>query len=346
MLHVDTKYVRLISGRLRNFKQKNTNLWNFSCPFCGDSQTNKTKARGYVFVKGTSLLYRCHNCGVSTNAANLIKRVDPNLFKEYSLERFKESTVGNANNRSFAIDVPTTRFGKVQKQRVFEHAEWISQLPAGHFCLTYVQARKIPLKHYNKFMFTPNYEKFIKALVPDIEKDISNDARLVIPYYNQYDELIAVTGRALENASEKLRYVHVRMNDSKDKLIYGMDRVDLEKTVYIVEGQIDSLFLKNCIASGDSALGITANLFQAVNKILVFDNEPRNKEIVKLMQNAIKSDHNVVIWPETIEGKDINEMVMHGLDPAEIQSIIDSNTFRGLEAQLKFNYWKKVQNES
>jgi hypothetical protein len=60
------------------------------------------------------------------------------------------------------------------------------------------------------------------------------------------------------------------------------------------------------------------------------------------MENAIKSDHNVVIWPESIEGKDINEMVMRGMDPAEIQSIIDSNTFRGLEAQLKFNYWKKV----
>ncbi len=342
MLHVDTKYVRLISGRLRNFKQKNTNLWNFSCPFCGDSQRNKTKARGYVFAKDTSLLYRCHNCGVSTNVGNLIKQVDPTMFKEYSLERYKESATGHANNRSFAIDVPQTRFGKVQKQRVFEHAEWISQLPTGHFCLTYVGARKIPLKHYNKFMFTPNYEKFIKTLLPTIDKEISSDARLVIPYYNEFDELIAVTGRALENASERLRYVTVRMNDSKNKLIYGMDRVDLEKTVYIVEGQIDSLFLKNCIASGDSALGATANLFQAMNKILVFDNEPRNKEIVKLMENAIKSDHNVVIWPDYMPGKDINEMVMRGMDSLEIQSIIDSNTSRGLEAQLKFNYWKKV----
>ncbi len=342
MLHVDTKYVRLISGRLRNFKQKNTNLWNFSCPFCGDSQKNKTKARGYVFAKDTSLIYRCHNCGVSTNVGNLIKQVDPTMFKEYSLERYKESATGHANNRSFAIDVPQTRFGKVQKQRVFEHAEWISQLPTGHFCLTYVAARKIPLKHYNKFMFTPNYEKFIKDLLPTIDKEISSDARLVIPYYNEFDELIAVTGRALENASERLRYVTVRMNDSKNKLIYGMDRVDLEKTVYIVEGQIDSLFLKNCIASGDSALGATANLFQAMNKILVFDNEPRNKEIVKLMENAIKSDHNVVIWPDNMPGKDINEMVMRGMDPLEIQSIIDSNTSRGLQAQLKFNYWKKV----
>lgn len=342
MLHVDTKYVRLISARLRNFKQKNANLWNFSCPFCGDSQKNQLKARGYVFAKSNSLLYRCHNCGVSTNAANLIKRVDPELFKEYTLERFQESTTGNANNRSFAVDVPSPRFGKVQKQRVFEHAEWISQLPSGHFCLTYVAARKIPLKHYNKFMFTPNFKKFVEAIVPNLEKEISSDARLVIPYYNEYDELIAVTGRALENASEKLRYVHVRTNDSKDKLIYGMDRVDLEKKVYIVEGQIDSLFLKNCIASGDSALAATAKLIQAKEKVLVFDNEPRNKDIVKLIENAIKSDHNVVIWPDNIRGKDINDMVMQGIDPLEIQSIIDSNTSRGLEAQLKFNYWKKV----
>jgi hypothetical protein len=191
-------------------------------------------------------------------------------------------------------------------------------------------------------MFTPNYELFIKSLVPNIDKEISSDARLVIPYYNEFDELIAVTGRALESASERLRYVTVRMNDSNNKLIYGMDRIDSQKTVYIVEGQIDSLFLKNCIASGDSALSVTANLFQAVNKILVFDNEPRNKEIVKLMENAIKSDHNVVIWPDDIQGKDINEMVMKGMDPMEIQSIIDSNTSRSLEAQLKFNYWKKV----
>jgi transcription elongation factor Elf1 len=84
----DSKYVRLISSRLRNFKQKKDYLWNFSCPFCGDSQKNKTKARGYVFQKGNNLFYRCHNCGVSTNVGNLIKQVDDSLHKEYVLERY------------------------------------------------------------------------------------------------------------------------------------------------------------------------------------------------------------------------------------------------------------------
>ena len=159
---------------------------------------------------------------------------------------------------------------------------------------------------------------------------------------NEYDELIAITGRALQNADDRLRYVTVRMNDTTTKLVYGMDRVDKDRKVYIVEGQIDSLFLPNAIASGDSALGATSNLFQAKQKVLVFDNEPRNKEIVKLMQNAITSDHDIVIWPDNVVGKDINEMVMRGMDPLEIKDIIDSNTINGLAAQLKFNYWKKV----
>ena len=76
--------------------------------------------------------------------------------------------------------------------------------------------------------------------------------------------------------------------------------------------------------------------------ILIFDNEPRNKEIVKLMQDAIKLGHDVVIWPDMLKSKDINEMVMSGISSDEIEAIISSNTFKGLEAQAKFVFWKKV----
>jgi len=60
------------------------------------------------------------------------------------------------------------------------------------------------------------------------------------------------------------------------------------------------------------------------------------------MQDAIKLGHNVVIWPNTMNGKDINEMVMNGISVDEIESIISSNTFTGLEAQAKFTFWKKI----
>ena len=341
-LSIDTKYVRLISSRLRNFKQKNDNLFNFSCNFCGDSQKNKTKARGYVFEKAGGLFYRCHNCGISTNVANLIKHTDAALYQEYIMERYKSGESGNSNYQKPTFDIPQPKFDKVKKQTVFEYAESVSKLPSGHFCLTYVQKRKIPEKFYDRLYFTTNYEKFIKTLIPNCDKELTKDARLVIPFYDEYNELIAVTGRALESGNKTLRYVTVRTNDSTNKLLYGMDTVDLNQPVKIVEGQIDSLFLNNCVASGDGNLAIAAKNISCERKILIFDNEKRNKEILKMMQDAIKLGHDIVIWPDSIEPKDINEMIMSGISHNEIEEIISNNTFSGLESQTRFTFWKKI----
>jgi transcription elongation factor Elf1 len=339
---VESKYVRLISSRLRNFKQKNTNLWNFSCPICGDSQKNLSKARGYVFPKGNNLFYRCHNCGVSTSVGNLIKSVDESLYKEYVLERYKSGESGFSNFKSPTFDIPSPRFDKLDKQKVFEHAEWVDKLPSEHFCLVYCEKRQIPSNILNKLLFTPHYKQFCDSLIPNHGKQLLDDARLVIPFYDEYNELIAVSGRALETSDKTLRYVTIRTNESDKKLIYGMDRVNLKESVKVVEGPIDSLFLKNCVASGDANLIITADEISSDKKVLIFDNEPRNKEIVKMMQNAIRLQHNVVVWPNTIEGKDINEIILSGKSQYEIEEIISSNTFRDIEAQLKFNMWKKV----
>jgi len=341
MLHIDSKYIKLVSSRLRNFKQKDSYLWNFSCPICGDSRKNKLKARGYVFKKGNGLYYRCHNCGAGTNLGNLIKNVDPAVYREYALEKYKSGNTGD-RHASEAFDVPTTRFGKIERAKTFEHAEWLEKLPSGHFCLEYAAKRKIPSSFYDRLLFTSKYKEFCDNLVPNHGKKIVDDARLIIPFYDEHNELIAVSGRALESSEEKIRYVTIRTNDSNHKLIFGMERIDLNQPVKIVEGPIDSLFLKNCIASCDSSLLVTAKNISCERKILIFDNEPRNKEIVKLMQDEINSDQYVVIWPDKIAAKDINEMVMSGISPDEIENIISSNTFKGLEAQAKFTFWNKV----
>ena len=341
-LSIESKYIRLISSRLRNFKQKKDYLWNFSCPICGDSKKNLSKARGYVFQKGTNLFFNCHNCGVGTNLGNLIKQVDPSLHKEYVLERYKSGESGFSNFKSPAFDIPAPRFDKVAKEKHFEHAEWVSKLPSGHFCIVYCTNRRFLSTMIDTLLFTPNYKKFCDALVPNHGKEITADARLVIPFYDKYNTLIGVSGRALENSDYKLRYVTLRTNESQDKLIYGMDKVNTNELVKIVEGPLDSMFLTNCVGSGDSALIQTAKLIDAENKVLIFDNEPRNKEIVKLMDDAIKLGYNVVIWPDTMEQKDINEMVMAGFSPDEIERIISSNTFTGLRAQMKFISWKKI----
>jgi transcription elongation factor Elf1 len=339
---IDTKYLRLLSSRLRNFKQKGDNLFNFSCPYCGDSQKNKLKARGYVFQKSGGLFFKCHNCGVGTNVGNLIKHTDSTLFNEYTMERYKAGESGNANYSKPTFDIPAPRFDKIEKRKEFEHAEWLSNLPSGHFCLEYATKRQIPQKFYDKLLFTAEYERFITTLVPNHGKQLVNDARLVIPFYNEYNELIAVSGRALETNEKTLRYVTIRTNDSEDKLIYGMERINLNESVKIVEGPIDSLFLNNCLASGDANLAITAKLIKSEKKVLIFDNEKRNKQIVKMMQDAINLDYDVVIWPDNIQGKDINEMLMNEISTTEIERIISSNTFKGLEAKTRFTFWKKV----
>ena len=341
-IHIDLKYTNLLSHRFEKFARKDNYLFNVRCPLCGDSKKNKSKMRGYIYRKGNSLFYKCHNCNAGTNLGNLIKSIDANLHKEYVLERYKAGESGNSNFKDPAFDISPPRFDKVEKSKLFEHAEWCDKLPSGHFCLEYLQKRRIPEQWYSKLLFTQHYKQFCDALIPNHGKQLTDDARLVIPFYDGYNSLVAVSGRALETSDYKLRYVTLRTDDSKDKLIFGVDRMNIHEPVKIVEGPIDSLFLSNCIASGDANLSLTSKNISAGKKILIFDNEPRNKEIVKMIEVAIKSDNYVVIWPNTVKGKDINEMVMSGLTISEIEDIISSNTFSGLEAQAKFIFWKKV----
>jgi transcription elongation factor Elf1 len=341
-LSTDLKYLGMISHRLRNYKRKSDYVFNFSCNFCGDSKKNLLKARGYVYKKGNNLFYSCKNCGIGTSLGKLLENVDGSLYKEYVLERYKSGESGFSNFKEPTFNVPSPRFDKLDKPKIFEHAEFCSNLSSEHFCLAYLKNRQIPKEFYNQLLFTSHYKKFIDALVPNHGKKLIDDARVIIPFYDVYNNLIAVSGRALETSDKTLRYITIRTTDSEEKLVFGMDRINVHEPVRVVEGPLDSLFVKNCIASADANLAIVAENISAGKKVLIFDNEPRNKEIVKLMQESIKSNHNIVIWPNTIQAKDVNEMIMSGISVDEIESIISSNTFNGLQAQTKFVFWKKV----
>ena len=77
---VDRKYLLLISPKLKLFSQRKTDLYNFRCPICGDSQKDKNKCRGYVFKRKDDYFFRCHNCGASHNFYNFLERVHPCLL--------------------------------------------------------------------------------------------------------------------------------------------------------------------------------------------------------------------------------------------------------------------------
>ena len=277
----------------------------------------------------------CHNCSASMSFFSFLSKVDDNLSKQYSLERYKDSA--SANN----YVKPTFEEFKTEAPKFKKSLDLpaINTLPDEHYAKVYVKARKIPENFHSGLYFAEDFKGFVDSLQIKKEGLKENDPRLVIPFYDKEKNLVALQGRALGDS--KIRYITVKITDD-DKKIYGLDKANTSKMICVTEGPIDSMFLSNAVATADSHLEGAASVLDKSNITLVFDNEPRNKEIVKQIERAIDNHFNVVIWPEYVEEKDINEMVLSGFSPDEIQDIIDNNTFVNLRAKMEFVNWKKI----
>ena len=333
---IDRSFLLQVSPKLQRFAKKKDDLYNFRCPLCGDSQKNKLKSRGYIFRKKNDYFYMCHNCGVSTTFYNFLKQVDSNLLQEYQLERYKNGETGNNNYPKPDFEEYKQETPKFKKSLELPS---IDSLPEAHYAKVYVQQRRIPETFWSQLYYAEDFAAFIQNLGIENAGLKEKDSRLVIPFYDKEKNLVALQGRAL--GESKLRYITLKLHDDNKK-IYGLDRIDEDKLIYVVEGPIDSMFLENAVATADSNLESITNVLDKSKVALVFDNEPRNKEIVAKMEHAIDNHFNVVIWPEMIEKKDINDMVLDGFSPDEIQDIIDNNTFVNLRAKMEFVNWKKV----
>ena len=333
---IDRSFLLQVSPKLQRFAKKKDDLYNFRCPLCGDSQKNKLKSRGYIFRKKNDYFYMCHNCGVSTTFYNFLKQVDSNLLQEYQLERYKNGETGNNNYPKPDFEEYKQETPKFKKSLELPS---IDSLPEAHYAKMYVQQRRISETFWSQLYYAEDFAAFIQNLGIENAGLKEKDSRLVIPFYDKEKNLVALQGRAL--GESKLRYITLKLHDDNKK-IYGLDRIDEDKLIYVVEGPIDSMFLENAVATADSNLESITNVLDKSKVALVFDNEPRNKEIVAKMEHAIDNHFNVVVWPEMIDKKDINDMVLDGFSPDEIQDIIDNNTFVNLRAKMEFVNWKKV----
>lgn len=339
---LDSKYLNLASCHLRNFKKKRNMLWNFSCPYCGDSKKDKKKARGYVFFerKTNGLLFKCHNCGKSTTVPKMVEFLDPNLYKEMLMERFKTGEVKRNDNNEEAPKITgnVTKLARfVNKIKELENYPRVSELPEDHACVRYVRGREIPKSQWSRLYYVDNFRKFASAFTTKYNDALGeNDQRLVIPFINTKGELTMLQGRTLgPSVDGALRYITLKFKEDELKL-FGEERLDLSKRVYVLEGPLDTLFLPNAVASADSSLHkieIPAN-----DAVYVFDNEPRNKELVKLMNKAATKGFQVVVWDERNPHKDVNDMVKAGLD---VQKEIDNNVYSGLKLKAKIAEWRK-----
>ena len=339
MLWIDAKYVGQISYKLRNFKQRKAYYWNFSCPICGDSKKNPLKARGFVFQHDNRLVYKCHNCGYSSNVGNLIKHLDPLLYNEYVLERYKETS--NTHNDHIDLKETTLKIESdvILSDSVLDKLVRIDKLDLEHPAKQYVINRKIPTDKWHLLYYAKRFKEWTNSVKYQFTNLDNDHPRLIIPFFNDHGKCFMYQGRAFGNETPK--YIAIRLDEKTEK-VFGMDRVDYSKRVYAVEGPIDSIFLPNSIAVGGAGFDIPYTQAIKSNVTLVMDNEPRNKEIVKMLGKYIEAGFSVCMWPDTVQEKDINEMVMAGKSIDSILETINTNTFQRMEAKLKFTEWKKI----
>lgn len=333
MSFIDVKYISLVSSRLQKFKQVKNNLYNFRCPYCGDSQKYKNKARGYIYQSKNDHNYKCHNCGVSRSFTNFLKDIDNALYDQYVMERYKNGLTGKNSN----TPEPKFNFNKPQFSKKTLDLPTIAELNKEHFAREYVENRKIPQKYLKELYFCENFKQWTNQQKHTFDSCKKDEPRIIIPLVNN-GKIFGFQGRSLLPNSP-IKYITIILDDTHPK-IYGLDKIDWDKTVYITEGPFDSMFLDNAIAmvGADIDYMFFISNFQT-DFVMIYDNEKRNKQIVERIGKAIDLHFPVVIWPSDVLEKDINEMTIAGRD---VQKMIESNTYSGLKAKAKLISWKRV----
>ena len=333
MSFIDSKYIGLVSSRLEKFKKVKNNLYNFRCPYCGDSQRHKNKARGYIYQSKNDHNYKCHNCGASRSFTNFLKDMDTTLHDQYVMERYKNGLTGKGSN----TPEPDFNFKKPTFTKKSFDLPTLAELNREHPAVDYVTSRKIPDKYLKELYYCEKFKEWTNNQKHTFNSTTHEEPRIIIPLINK-GEIFGFQGRSLDKNS-KVKYITIILDDKHPK-IYGLDKVDWTKTVYMVEGPFDSMFIDNAIAMVGADID---KLFFVTNFetefVMVYDNEKRNKQIVDRIERAIDLRFPVVIWPDTIVEKDINDMVLTGHD---VNHVLESNTYFGLEAKAKLINWKRV----
>ena len=237
------------------------------------------------------------------------------------MERYKDSSP-TLQEPEFNFEAP--KFKK--KDSRLETLTPINKLNGDHPARQFVESRQLPEEFYSDLYLCHKFFEWSKI------HSQQEHPRLVIPFRDETGEVFAAQGRAF--GKEVPKYLTIKFDDQPK--IFGLDRVDFSRRFYVVEGPIDSMFLDNCLA----VAGADFRYIPPGDTTIVLDNEPRSREIIKLMERLIHQEHELVIWPDTITQKDVNDMVLAGVQ--DIQKLIDNNTYSGLEARMKLATWKRI----
>lgn len=337
---LDEYYLKQLSPQLPLFKAKGTHKYNARCVICGDSQTNRSKARWYAFPHKNVMMTKCHNCGYTQSFGIFLRTVDPALFAHYNIQRMQEAALmsGNLSEEQQEDSHPAKH-----DLSIFQTLRKVSQLKADHPAHKWILSRRIPSNRHYRLFYTPKFKQFVNGLIPDKYPGATGtDPRIILPLIDSDGTtVIGFQGRSIDPRAQ-VRYYTIILDTDRPR-VFGLEHIDLSRKITVVEGPFDSLFLSNTIASCGSDLASDLQLISNDKSdfIIVYDNEPRNKQIIQKIIQCIDANYSVVIWPDTIDYKDINDMVLSGMQPYQIRNIIKENTFNGLQAKLRLQQWKR-----
>ena len=349
-LWLDEKYLRLLSPSLDHFVQKHPHVFNFRCPLCGDSEQNARKARGYCFNKSTTLIYKCHNCGIALPFSALLKRSSRRLFDEYMLEKLKETPQSKTDEETFADTFANAVVGATllvapgPGSSVVPLSDPSTRTPGPlNSVYEYVRKRQVPECEMGRLWATIHAHTYLLPLVGDDKAAKVKDGEpyLVLPLTQTMGQF-GWYGAQFRLLSRK-EYITYKWSENETLKVFGLDRWVPAELTYMVEGPLDSLFLPNALAACSSDLmGVTHIMEdrQVMDprdpRVFVWDNEPRNKEVTRLMRQAISMRERIVIWPREYP-KDINDMALQGID---VVAAVQKHTYQGLRAELEYQRWK------
>jgi hypothetical protein len=281
---------------------------NINCPYC--------KSQAFTYEDDGTEMFLCFDCQRSLTYEK--------VKNGYGNSNFKRHTSSNTTI-SVSHDFST----------ILARCERLSDLESNHNSLRFVRNRDIPSRFYDDLYFTERLGKLLHGT--SYEKDFRDgQPKLIIPFRDEDGKMFAFQARSLDDATPK--YITVMLDKNKDK-IFGLERWNKDKTTVVCEGPIDSFFIKNSLALAGSDIGSNKYLESNKDIILCLDNEPRNAVIVSKYYKFIKDGFRIVLWPDNIVEKDINDMVQAGHN---VEQIISDNNFQGAQAKIKLNSWKRV----
>ena len=108
----------------------------------------------------------------------------------------------------------------------------VSQLDHDHPVKKFIEDRKIPSDKHYLLYYAPHFYKFVNTIIDNKFPSLVNDhPRLVIPFFNEDNDLIAIQGEHLE--MKILNTSQSRLTRIKKKYMELIESIGIEQFVYL-----------------------------------------------------------------------------------------------------------------